>query len=86
MFFKRLIQVYTKNELPILGRWNYPQNKEILDRKIYLANYDHCGPCGSIVILKETKRVPKHLTMTLEDLIIEPDKKSMNRLIPYGKK
>ena len=48
MFFKRLIQVYTKNELPILGRWNYPQNKEILDRKIYLANYDHCGPCGTI--------------------------------------
>ena len=48
MFFKRLIQVYTKNALPILGRWNYPQNKEILDRKIYLANYDHCGPCGTI--------------------------------------
>lgn len=74
MFFKRLIQVYTKNALPILGRWNYPQNKEILDRKIYLANYDHCGPCGSI-LLTNNQSVPKYLTMSLEDLIVESDKK-----------
>tara|TARA_B100001287_G_scaffold276801_1_gene289582 strand:- start:4183 stop:4386 length:204 start_codon:yes stop_codon:yes gene_type:complete len=63
MFFKRLIQVYTKNELPILGRWNYPQNKEILDRKIYLANYDHCGPCGTILISEDKSVLHQSLDM-----------------------
>ena len=85
MFLKRLIQVYTKNESPILGRWNYPQNKEILDRKIYLANYDHCGPCGTIVIPNKTNRVPKYLTMILEDLIEESDKKRLHRVVDMKK-
>ncbi len=55
MFFRRLIQIYTKNELPVLGRWNYPKNQEILDRKIYLANYDHCGPCGYLYEKEKNK-------------------------------
>ena len=44
MYFKS----YEKKIL--LGRWSTPKNKDILDRKIYLANYDHCGPCGKINI------------------------------------
>jgi hypothetical protein len=32
----------------ILGRWSMNYSKDHLDRKIYLANHDHCGPCGSI--------------------------------------
>ena len=32
----------------ILGRWSMNYSKDHLDRKIYLANHDHCGPCGSL--------------------------------------
>ena len=32
----------------ILGRWSMNYSKDYLDRKIYLANHDHCGPCGSL--------------------------------------
>ena len=51
MYFRNLFRIYfqKKNKI-ILGRWNYPSNKKILDRKIYLANYDHCGPCGTIIL------------------------------------
>ena len=50
-----------------MGRWYYPKDKYNLDRKIYLANYDPCGPCGKIV----PKYIPKYLSMTLEDVILE---------------
>ena len=36
------------NDKPVLGRWNTKHKKEQIDRKIYLANYDNCGPCGYI--------------------------------------
>jgi len=39
----RFINFITKNESLLLGRWHYPKDKQILDRKIYLANYDHVG-------------------------------------------
>ena len=42
--FSKLI---TKDKL-ILGRWNMNYSDKYLDHKIYLANHDHCGPCGSI--------------------------------------
>ena len=45
-FFTNNITV-TKDNL-ILGRWSMNYSKDYLDRKIYLANHDHCGPCGSI--------------------------------------
>ena len=43
----------------ILGRWNYNQTARQLDQKIYLANHDHCGPCGSLTTLKNLKLVSK---------------------------
>ena len=52
MFYKIFKQLSTKHKLPILGRWNYPKNDIILDRKIYLANYDNCGPCGYLYVKK----------------------------------
>ena len=52
-----------------------------LERKIYLANHDHCGPCGNLYQYNKTKRIPKHLTMNLEDLLLESCKKSIHRLI-----
>ena len=30
---------------PELGRWNYSYDEKSLDRKIRLANEDHCGVC-----------------------------------------
>ena len=43
----------------ILGRWNINYTKDKLDRKIYLANHDHCGPCGSIKLLPKIKQTFK---------------------------
>ena len=40
-------KLYCSDKL-LLGRWNLTYQKEHIDRKIYLANYDHCGPCGDI--------------------------------------
>ncbi len=54
MYFRNMLKIFFKENKPILGRWSTPQNKEYLDRKIYLANYDHCGPCGKIIL--DTKK------------------------------
>ena len=50
--FSKLItkDKYMKQKI-ILGRWNMNYSDKHLDYKIYLANHDHCGPCGYI---KET--------------------------------
>ena len=52
MYFRNLFRIYrlNKDKRLILGRWSIPENKEYLDRKIYLANYDHCGPCGKLLL------------------------------------
>jgi len=73
--FRNIFKVQDKL---ILGRWNYTKSIGELDRKIYLANYDHCGPCGNLEHNK--KRLPKHLTMTLEDLLLVEDKKYIHRM------
>lgn len=45
--FIRQSQPWTKNVSPILGRWNRNDN---IDRKVDLANIDHCGDrvCGDM--------------------------------------
>lgn len=45
-------KLYCSDKL-LLGRWNLTYQKEHIDRKIYLANYDHCGPCGNIELIKK---------------------------------
>lgn len=40
--------VSIQKEKRVLGRWSMNYSQEHLDRKIYLANQDHCGPCGSL--------------------------------------
>lgn len=37
-----------KEDKKILGRWNYTKNFKELEKKVYYANHDHCGPCGKI--------------------------------------
>lgn len=57
MYFRNIFKIYLiKETKPILHRWYIPQNKEYLDRKIYLANYDHCGPCGKILLKNEKNK------------------------------
>lgn len=53
----RMLGLFRKRVSPIqLGRWSRTMDKYILDRKIELANHDHCGPCSSI----ELKSKPTH--------------------------
>ena len=44
------LSIIKHKEKPILGRWMMNHSKESLDRKIYFANHDHCGPCGDIQV------------------------------------
>lgn len=46
--FKKIFPKLKVNENIILGRWQINYSKSQLDRKIYLANHDNCGPCGYI--------------------------------------
>ena len=48
---KKFIFRKNTNKPVLLGRWNY--SKQNL-KNIY-ANYDHCGPCGKIVLKTENK-------------------------------
>ena len=45
----RLFGFYENKKL-LLGRWNYVKDNDELKRKIYLANQDHCGACGTLDI------------------------------------
>jgi hypothetical protein len=59
MYFRIIRMVYfnTPEKRIILGRWSIPKSRDILERKIYLANYDHCGPCGKINIEDKKNRL-----------------------------
>ena len=44
-----LIRLFLTKEQPkLLGRWKMTYENIHLERKVYLANYDNCGPCGII--------------------------------------
>tara|TARA_Y100001958_G_C21237673_1_gene564518 strand:+ start:182 stop:361 length:180 start_codon:yes stop_codon:yes gene_type:complete len=45
--FKVFLKNFKEDKI-ILGRWNYTKNFKELEKKIYYANHDHCGPCGKI--------------------------------------
>ena len=38
----RLFKTSTKIRL---GRWSLVTNPKVMNRKVELANHDHCGPC-----------------------------------------
>jgi len=42
-FVKRIL---IKAPIPPLGRWNINYCNDVINKKIDLANTDHCGPCG----------------------------------------
>ena len=41
--FKKLFGSKQNNKM--LGRWSHLNRKEDIDKRIYLANMDHCGCC-----------------------------------------
>lgn len=47
--YNKLFKNMIKNDKMLLGRWEITHKKEMIDRKVYLANYDNCGPCGNIL-------------------------------------
>ena len=50
-----IFNIFTKvQKQPLLGRWNISYDKNRLERIVYLANHDHCGPCGIINYDKKT--------------------------------
>jgi len=56
MYFRNILRMYFQEKKPILHRWYITADKKRLDRKIYLANYDHCGPCGKILLKDEKNK------------------------------
>jgi len=57
-FIKRITNVFFNNAtVQPLGRWKVEKCNNKLNRKIDMANEDHCGPCGQYII---TKIVPKN--------------------------
>ena len=40
---------------PIYGRWGMDYKPDQVDTRIDLANEDHCGPCGTYAMSKESK-------------------------------
>lgn len=50
-YIRTILQTLFPVEQRLLGRWALNQSKEKLDKKIDWANYEHCGPCGSLMSL-----------------------------------
>jgi hypothetical protein len=56
--FNRFINnlVKSNNNKLLIGRWSRDYDNSILERKVYLANMDHCGCCENIKKNKEKKK------------------------------
>ena len=46
---------FPSNPLQPLGRWKIDYCTNKINRKVDQANEDHCGPCGSFVVMHPTK-------------------------------
>lgn len=65
-FKKQIFSVFHQQcETKHLGRWHLDHDDRVVNKKIDLSNYDHCGTCGiskqylkvsSIVLLRKTKQ------------------------------
>lgn len=48
--------IFNKHEYTtLLGRWSHLSNKKDLNKRIDLANLDHCGCCGNYYVKKLNK-------------------------------
>ena len=50
---KSLFKKFITNDKKTLGRWEIDHCIKKTDRKIELANEDHCGPCGQYILNKK---------------------------------
>ncbi len=42
-----ITNIFVKNPVVLLGRWNIVYCQEKINKKIDLSNEDHCGTCSS---------------------------------------
>ena len=47
---------YFKHKAPELGRWSLLECNDALQKRIDMANIDHCGPCGFDQIREEKNK------------------------------
>lgn len=47
LLYMRISKIFSTPKTS-LGRWGAIENKQSLDRRIDMANEDHCGPCGQL--------------------------------------
>ena len=59
MYFTKLFRKYmpwnfsfAKNPTIHLGKWSPDTRLKTIQRKVDLANEDHCGPCGEYMLTK----------------------------------
>lgn len=48
-----ITKMFRPKTMTMLGRWRLEYNETIIKDKVYWANNDHCGPCGSQLTPKE---------------------------------
>jgi hypothetical protein len=53
---KSFIKKFTREPATQLGRWNIDTCVNKTNKKIDLANEDHCGPCGEYVAKKLSEK------------------------------
>lgn len=46
---------YPKPDIKALGRWSFLDDAKLY-RRADLSNEDHCGPCGTYIMEKQTER------------------------------
>ena len=54
-YLRTLLNTLRKKTPLTLGRWNLPSCQQQINRKIELANEDHCGPCGEYALQKRVE-------------------------------
>ncbi len=64
-----LLNLFKKinNPLPdkVLGRWNIEYCRKKMNKKIDLANEDHCGPCGNYKVIPKFN-INKNIIIDIE--------------------
>ena len=56
---QKFIKQLFKEDVKPLGRWNLDYCNTKINRKIDLANEDHCGPCGQYIVKKLNNQLSK---------------------------